>query len=154
MKLGSPLRLHVHKKDNLRSLSPQQVSRRESDHSRATPQGCDNYPNDHIFLQGKSLNAIVWEADTGLMKGPATGDCITNPVEKIGDNQYQFTVPWIREDMAVGDIITVSDASQLELRAASSVSGSPSSWLCACPVTAPGPVCAGKGAGKLLSGYL
>ena len=95
-------------------------SQTESNHSSATPQGCDNYPNDHIFLQGKSLNAIVWEADTGLMKGPATGDCITNPVEKIGDNQYQFTVPWIREDMAVGDIITVGEASQLDPHAAAS----------------------------------
>lgn len=106
------LHLHVYRGRSFH-LNPTESTQSKPNYSRATPQGCDNYPNDHIFLVGKSLNAILWEADTGLMKGPATGDCITNPVEKIGDNQYQFTVPWIREDMAVGDIITVREASQL-----------------------------------------
>jgi hypothetical protein len=53
------------------------------------------------------MNAIIWDAQTLLMRPPSCSDFTTRGVEKIGDKQYKFGVNYVREDIQVGDYFTV-----------------------------------------------
>jgi hypothetical protein len=80
-------------------------------------QGHEGFPNDRIFLSGNSLNATVWDADTGLMTEPGCDDLGTEAVEKTGDNQYKIRLPFARDNLQVGNVITVSQACSMCLDA-------------------------------------
>lgn len=83
-------------------------------------QGHDGYPNDRVFLKDGSVNAIIWDPATRLMKGPDVHDFGTRCVEKLGENQYKFTLSHSQEyDIKPGDYITVSRFYALHLRHAS-----------------------------------
>lgn len=72
-------------------------------------QGHDGYPNDRVFLKDGSLNAIVWDPATRLMKDPDVHDLGTRKIEKIGDNKYKMTLSHTQEyGIKPGDYITVS----------------------------------------------
>ena len=72
-------------------------------------QGHDGYPNDRVFLKDGSLNAIVWDPATRLMKGPDVHDLGTRKIEKIGENQYKMTLNYAQDyGIKPGDYITVS----------------------------------------------
>lgn len=72
-------------------------------------QGHDGYPNDRVFLKEGSLNAIVWDPASRLMKDPDVHDLGTRKIEKIGDNQYKMALSR-NQDYGIkpGDYITVS----------------------------------------------
>ncbi len=72
-------------------------------------QGHDGYPNDRVFLKDGSVNAIIWDSATRLMKDPDVHDFGTRSVEKIGPNQYKFTLSHTQDyNIRPGDYITVS----------------------------------------------
>lgn len=80
-------------------------------------QGHDGYPNDRVFLKDGSVNAIVWDPATRLMKNPDVHDFGTRCVEKLGENQYKFTLSHSQEyHINPGDYITVSHCYALHVR--------------------------------------
>ena len=70
-------------------------------------QGHDGFPNDRAFLTGNSLNAIVWDGDTSRMIEHNCDDLVTEAVRKVGANNYQFRLPWFRDNIKIGNMITV-----------------------------------------------
>ncbi|EIE21526.1 pectin lyase-like protein [Coccomyxa subellipsoidea C-169] len=73
--------------------------------------GHDGYPNDRVFLKDGSVNAIIWDPATRLMKDPDVHDFGTRSVEKIGPNQYKFTLSHTQDyNVRPGDYITARSA--------------------------------------------
>lgn len=72
-------------------------------------QGHDGYPNDRVLLgrQGATNFGIAFDPATRLMRDALCDDFGMSNVEKIGENQYKFRAPYIRENVKVGDLITV-----------------------------------------------
>ena len=72
-------------------------------------QGHDGYPNDRVFLTGRSINATIWDPVTRLVKDPDLHDLRTRKMEKIGPNRYKMTLEGRQEyNINPGDYLTVS----------------------------------------------
>ncbi|KAK9918085.1 hypothetical protein WJX75_001097 [Coccomyxa subellipsoidea] len=69
--------------------------------------GHDGYPNDRVFLTGRSINATIWDPVTRLVKDPDLHDLRTRKIEKIGPNRYKMTLEGRQEyNINPGDYLT------------------------------------------------